>query len=140
MKKYSLFLIIVFIIILTMASCRKVSHNGDLDGQWQLQTVSLADGSSMSVRGIYYDFMLHTAQMRGGGPVCTGNMVYDKKKSIFIEFPVNKASQFNRYGLCAADFTEADKGVTILFTVRRITSKEMTLVTSSGRILDFKKF
>lgn len=140
MKKSSFVLIIIFIIALAAVSCRKASHNGDLDGQWQLRTITLTDNSSMSVRGIYYDFMLHTAQMRGGGPTYTGNMVYDKDKSIFIEFPVNKASQFNMYGLCAADFTEADKGVSVIFTVRRITSKEMTLVTPSGRILEFRKF
>ncbi len=141
MKKTIFNLLLISIIAMMATSCRKVSHNGDLDGQWQMQSITFDDGTNLSGRGIYYSFMLHTAQLRStSGGTRTGNMVYDKDKSIFIEFPTNTARQFDNFGLCSEDFTTAEKGVSIKFTIRHITREEMTLATPSGRILSFRKF
>lgn len=134
-------LLLVSLVTIIATSCRKVSHNGDLDGQWQMQSIEYDDGTHLSGSGIYYNFMLHTAQLQSSaGGIRTGNMIYDKNKSIFIEFPTNKATQFDNFGLCTADFKTATKGVEITFNIRKITRKEMVLTTPSGRILNFRKY
>lgn len=141
MKKNLLTILLISLVTIIATSCRKVSHNGDLDGQWQMQSIGFDDGTSLSGSGIYYNFMLHTAQLQSSaGGIRTGNMIYEKDKSIFIEFPSNTAWQFDNFGLCSDDFKSATKGVEIIFIIRKITRKEMVLTTPSGRILNFRKY
>jgi len=124
-------------------SCRKVSHNGDLDGQWQMMSIEAADGSVRTVSGIYYNFMLHTAQLRSNKSSTprTANLTYDKNKSLLLEFPMNTADDFDNYGLSSADFSDADeKGVRIKFIVSHITSHDLILTTPTATILTFRKF
>jgi len=78
--------------ISSLTSCRKVSHNGRLDGQWQVMTVeNLVSSETVSpYPKIYYCFNLHVAQLTGTGGA-TGNLHYDKDDAeITIDFPYVK--------------------------------------------------
>lgn len=83
----------VLVISLTQTGCDKWSHNGDLDGQWQVMEV-LYDGEPIQFpddgKKYYYNFYLSTVQlsMTGERPGrLKANMVYDKKgKEIIMDF------------------------------------------------------
>lgn len=144
MKNTTISIVIILILSIFTTSCRKVSHNGDLDGQWQMQTIETTDGNVKAAKGVYYNFMLHTAQMQSSNSgTRTANLVYDKGKSILMHFPMNEATQFLGFGLTPDDFTAApdnEKGVILQLTIRTINSKTLVLVTPTSTILTFRKF
>lgn len=84
---------LILVISLTLTGCDKWSHNGDLDGQWQVMEV-LYDNTPIQFpddgKKYYYNFYLSTVQlsMTGERPVrLKANMVYDKKgKEIIMDF------------------------------------------------------
>lgn len=64
-------------------SCSKASHNGDLDGQWQVMQVVSGGEDVVFPEGeiYYYNFYLHTFQLSYTGKRSirmTGNMAYDE--------------------------------------------------------------
>lgn len=79
--------------LISFAACRKVSHNGSLDGQWQIMTIEdAATGQSAApVIPSYISFNLHLIQLSyvsgDSAPRITGNMTYDKNaETIFCDF------------------------------------------------------
>ena len=104
MKKY-LYFIVAAIALFIIPSCNKVSHNGALDGQWQIMTIeNLNTGEIISPeKGEYICINLHVLQLRRGG-VISANMAYDKKAGIIdAQFPYvaseNVSSQLGPFGI-----------------------------------------
>lgn len=78
-----LFFVVATLLLFTMSGCEKWSHNGDLDGQWQVLQVSFSGEDVKFPDGelYYYNFYLHTFQLTYTGHrpiVLTGNLTYDK--------------------------------------------------------------
>ena len=79
----------VLTVSIPFASCRKVSHNGKLDGQWQVVTIeNPSTGESVApYPKLYYCFNLHVVQLTGVGSAA-GNLRYDKGEgNITLDFP-----------------------------------------------------
>lgn len=69
-----------------MQGCSKESHNGDLDGQWQVMEVTYAGVPEQFPEDetYYYNFYLHTFQLSYTGKRSirmTGNMTYSEGSS-----------------------------------------------------------
>lgn len=96
MKTYTVRLLIrAFIMAMmwvsVMTGCNKVSHNGDLDGMWQVMTVLDSSGEELATNGMrcYYNFYLHTCQLStadGRVPKMVGNMSVSDGV-IYMDFP-----------------------------------------------------
>lgn len=76
-------LLLVVLLSLVISGCRNASHNGDLDGQWQVMEVSYGGEDVQFPEGeiYYYNFYLHTFQLTYTGirsTRMTGNMTYDE--------------------------------------------------------------
>lgn len=88
-------------IALTCSSgCSKVSHNGHLDGQWQVMEVSYGDENVTFPEGerFYYLFYLHTFQLgvadkRPHGLI--GNMSYDGN-TLGLDFPLIRKGEVDQ--------------------------------------------
>lgn len=89
MKQYirntvsGILLICMAITVLLPTGCSKASHNGDLDGQWQVMEVLNNGVSEQFPEGeiYYYNFYLHTFQLTYTGKRSlrmTGNMTYEE--------------------------------------------------------------
>lgn len=92
MKRFLTSVVGIFMILFMQTGCGKASHNGDLDGQWQVMEV--IEGSTPVIfpegERFYYLFYLHTFQLgftdkRPFGLV--GNMSYDKS-TLGLDFPL----------------------------------------------------
>lgn len=74
--------VVMAILAFFSTGCRKWSHNGDLDGQWQVLDVEYSGVPVEFPDGeiFYYNFYLHTFQLTYTGKrstMMTGNMSYD---------------------------------------------------------------
>ncbi|MDE5806768.1 MAG: lipocalin-like domain-containing protein [Muribaculaceae bacterium] len=97
--------------LIGISSCRKVSHNGKLDGQWQIMTIEETATGSVSEpsQREYICINLHVIQLTGPSRL-TGNMTYDKKgETLSCDFPYVKADEVDRllgqYGIYANPVT-----------------------------------
>lgn len=86
-------LMTAFVVICALSGCRKVSHNGKLDGQWQIMKIENLETSEEIVpeNRMYICFNLHVVQLTSVGfGNASGNMQYDKKAGILNwDFPYN---------------------------------------------------
>lgn len=107
MKKFIPILIAVtaFAAATLLSSCNKVSHNGALDGQWQIMTIeNLNTGEVVTpAKGEYICINLHVLQLRGI-QLLSANMSYDKNAAVIdAQFPYvtpeNVSSQLGVYGI-----------------------------------------
>lgn len=86
----------LLILVLAFSGCRKWSHNGDIDGQWQVTDVAYSGVSVDFPQGerFYYNFYLNTFQLgfTDARPIwLRGNFVYDKDKQLLsLDFPYVK--------------------------------------------------
>ncbi len=78
--KYITLVIAFTALCIGMGSCNKVSHNGKIDGFWQIMTIEdVATGEIASPQSReYIAINLHVIQLTGATRI-TGNMSYDKK-------------------------------------------------------------
>lgn len=79
--------VLIIFSLMTFSGCRKWSHNGDIDGQWQVLEVSYSGSPIEFPEGeiYYYNFYLHTFQLTFTGVRpnrLTGNFTYDKDKDL----------------------------------------------------------
>lgn len=128
----------VAVCVLIMAvGCRRVSHNGKLDGNWRVETVELFKESGMVKQDSlfhpedrYIAFQLELVQIRPN--LHTGIITYDDKSGqLSMEFPKEPSSLpkvFLDYGICENPVTftvEADskhlvlKNASAVVTCRR---------------------
>lgn len=81
------------LLMISFAGCRKVSHNGAIDGNWQILSIeNRATGEFETVDNPrFYAIGLHVVNLTYGhtqGSGKTANMVYDKEnKVITLDFP-----------------------------------------------------
>lgn len=76
--------VVVLVLAVFFTGCRKWSHNGDIDGQWQVLEVTYSGVPVDFPEGeiYYYNFYLHTFQLTFTGVRpnrLTGNFTYDKE-------------------------------------------------------------
>lgn len=95
--KYILLLLSISV-LLSVTGCRKVSHNGKIDGHWQIMTIE--DTSTGNViepdPREYISINLHIMQLTGAGRL-TANMTYDKDGAkITCDFPYVKQPDVER--------------------------------------------
>lgn len=109
--------------ILATTSC-KLSINGDLDGQWQVMSVDPEPTDKPFEDRLYMCFYQHTCQLSAYGinPWATGNIKYDEKKTLYMDFPNYNSklsiARLKQYGINRNPVT---------FTVEHISSSKMIL-------------
>ena len=104
MKK-SRFITLLLVVFLSLTACNKVSHNGNLDGQWRIITIeNIESGVINEPQQLFYCFNLHTANLTRGGVWYTANMVYDYPK-LSLDFPYNKPGELDDWGIYSTDVT-----------------------------------
>lgn len=81
-------LLYIVSIILFLTGCQKAPINGDLDGQWQIMSVSPEPAEKPIETRIYYCFYLHTCQLSSYGDQVwqSGNFTF-KDNLLTMEFP-----------------------------------------------------
>lgn len=77
----------VLFVLLMPTSCEKAPINGDLDGQWQVMSVTPQPTESPIEERLYYCFYLHVCQLTYYDGVFTeANMKFDGK-TLYLDFP-----------------------------------------------------
>ena len=86
LRAITMLAVIAFVML---CGCNKSDLNGDLDGQWQLMSITRNDGTSIVPNQKYYLFAMHMAMLRESGrDGIPGNMIYDESTGhITIDFP-----------------------------------------------------
>lgn len=119
-------------VILTagLSSCRKMSHNGKLDGFWQVQTVeNTATGEvSSPYPKHYYCLNLHVVNLKVTDITATisGNMQYDKDAStVYMDFRSFPYVTEEENESALEEFGVYEKQVT--FEIVKLDGKEMVL-------------
>lgn len=125
--KYILSLVVAIAAICAISSCRVASHNGKLDGQWQIMSIEdTATGiSSEPETRSYLCFYLHILQAYGPTYRLTANMTYDKETETgTADFPYIPAADVEKnlkpYGICTNP---------VAFEVLKVDGKELVLRT-----------
>lgn len=122
------------------ASCRKMSHNDGLDGQWQI--TSIEDKETGTVEAVseqlYYCINLHVIQLTTyGGTLYSGNLHYDKiRQELTFDFPY-QADQIAQGDNPLVRFGIHTNPVT--FRVVEKTSKRLVL-SSPETVITFRRF
>lgn len=81
-------LLYIVSILLLLTACQKAPINGDLDGQWQIMSVSPEPVEKPIPARLYYCFNLHTCQLTsyGEGVWTSGNFTFTDNL-LTMEFP-----------------------------------------------------
>lgn len=125
--KYILSVVILTVVGCSFQSCRKHSPNGQLDGQWQIQTVeykTTGDVSSPYPKH-YICLNLHVVNLTytDGKVMISGNMHYDKDAAtVAFDFP---SSEFNKNNADPESFGFMAPQVT--FKVVALDSKKLVM-------------
>lgn len=129
MKRHLYILITILAsVICLFPSCRRTSHNGKIDGLWQVETIEYtqADGSVATVtpEKLYYGINLELFQIDRPGPIYTGEISYDKGGSTLgVRFTGNPTDEeLLKYGVPSNP---------VVFDIERLDSKKLILKTSS---------
>ena len=127
-----------FLVFLTIAfpfvSCKKVSHNGDLDGNWRIVSIeNIEDGTKTKPHQLFIAFQLHVVRLSPNG--VAGNLHYNKEDSLVsIDFPYQKDEKgkilLSQYGI---------KSNPVTFKIEKVSSKQL-IIRSSETIMNCEKF
>lgn len=128
--KYVVLIVAVAAALFCGISCNKASHNGKLDGQWQIMSIEETDNGNVTspANNSYICINLHIIQLTGNG-MTSGNMTYDKKAAtLYCDFPYVKPEQvesmLGRFGIFSnpvtLDIVKLDGKSLILRTDRTI--------------------
>ena len=94
MKVLKLFILsaLSILFISGFSGCNKLSHNGKLDGQWQIMTIEQSATGDLSFpEHEYIRINLHILQLWNNADRQTANMIYDKKGGVInCDFPYIK--------------------------------------------------
>lgn len=122
--------ILLAMLSITSQSCRVTSNHGDLDAQWQVMSIELADGTTRQPDRLYYAFFRSVVNLRGAGlPMQAGNVSFDGDK-LMLSMPYSTTDDLLPWGMNATETT---------FQVRQLTKRKMTLV-SDYAVIEFRKF
>ena len=123
--------------LIVLGSCNQTSHNGKLDGQWQILTIEDKSTGTVSEtnHGSCICIYLDVLQLSDEGARLTANMDYDKKgNTLSCDFPYvkpeNVASTLGRFGF----YTNPIK-----FDIIKLTGKELVL-SSEETVITCRKF
>lgn len=128
--KYIMTVIAAAVAIAAFSSCRKMSHNGKLDGQWQIQSVENTETGEVTspYPKHYYCLNLHVVNLKitDLSATISGNMQYDKDASTvtmdFRSFPYSTEEANDR---ALGEFGVYENPVT--FDIIELNDKEMVL-------------
>ncbi len=86
-KKLAACLLLALMLPIFFSGCKKEYINGDLDGFWQLEEITV-DGQTLPYPDHrYWAFSFHVAQLcEYGGPFAIGNLAFDGS-SVKVDFP-----------------------------------------------------
>lgn len=122
---------------LLSAGCGKAPMNGHLDGQWQVMSVEPEAPEIIFQNRLYMCFYMHTCQLTeyGSGIWTSGNMKYEKGKSLWLDFPDLSSStvapaKLKQFGIYRNP---------VSFTVDYIDNKKMIL-RNDDAIVTLRKF
>lgn len=124
-------IVLVCIIASAATSCRKMSENGDLDGQWQILSIEyLGDGTVTNPKGYYYCLFRSVVNLTSRtNPLQAGNLVY-KDRKLTLSMPYSTVEQLAPWGMNATETT---------FEVKHLSKDKMTL-QSDYALIEFRKF
>lgn len=124
-------IILVCITASVSTSCRKMSENGDLDGQWQILSIEyLADGTVTTPKGCYYCLFRSVVNLTSRtNALQAGNLIY-KDRKLTLSMPYSTVEQLAPWGMNATETT---------FDVTRLSKDKMTL-QSDYALIEFRKF
>ena len=73
--------LLVAIVAATASGCHYHNINGDLDGQWQLMSITEPDGTEKAVGNTYYAIQMHTVNHNGslGGPLVLLFLIFQNR-------------------------------------------------------------
>lgn len=79
---------VVLLVLTANSGCQKSPINGDLDGQWQVMSVTPEPSEQIITERLYMGFYLHVCQLYyyNGGGWMAGNMKYEGNK-LSLDFP-----------------------------------------------------
>lgn len=130
------FLSLLFIAIALLTSCQKSPINGDLDGQWQVMTVTPQPAEEVTSERIYMCFSLHTCQLTyyGNGPWTSGNILKFADNTLALEFPYatseNSIALLRQYGINSNP---------VSFTIETLT-KDRLILRDGDTVIELRKF
>lgn len=119
--------------MLVLAGCFNHRYiNGDLDGQWQIMEIELADGTVEQPERTYYCINFHTVNLTSvGNGSATGILQYDKDAStLSLQFPNNVDGDIVRWGILGSQVT---------FDIREL-SRDRMVLQSPDATISFRKF
>lgn len=139
MKKYInntsyLLWVTVLFVLLMPTSCEKAPINGDLDGQWQVMSVTPEPTDKPIEERLYYCFYLHVCQLTYYDGVFTeANMKFDGK-TLYLDIPYADSEgndiKLRQYGINENPIT---------FTVEHLDKKSLIL-RHGDTVVTMRKF
>lgn len=130
---------IVLMVSLFLPGCEKASHNGDLDGQWQVMEVLHGDDpvSRPEDQRYYYDFYLSTFQlgytdMRPA--MLVGNMVYEGSR-LSLDLPYVEAGRVKPEWIKRLLFWGMPSDGKAVMEIRELTSERLVMQHDSVTII-----
>lgn len=102
-KYYLVVVMSVVLSITSMESCQKAPINGDLDGQWQVASVTPRPSQIIVNERLYYNFGMHVCMLTYyEGWFLSANMEYDGK-TMRLDFPYASSEEdyiiLRQYGI-----------------------------------------
>lgn len=127
-------LLLALLLSALFAGCKKDYINGDLDGLWQLDEISIDGQTQPTPDHRYWAFSFHVAQLTEyGGPYAIGNLAYDGT-TVKVDFP---------YAVSEADVEKLREwGVyenPAVYTVESLDGSRLVMTCGDVR-LRFRKF
>lgn len=119
-------IILIAVIALISGSCRRMSHNGLIDGLWRIDEITLTDNDeSVVATDKFICVNLELMQLGNPEPEVTGILHYHKGDDRFsVEFPYKPSDEkMAEYGFA---YDSADSDVVTL-EVEVLTHKRMVL-------------
>lgn len=140
MKKQTIF---ILLLLLITASCGKLPMNGNLDGLWQLMSISPSDGSeSIDTKGkrLYYAVQLELIGLQQDGSMeYLGRFTQSHDSLIVYDFRVNITGD-NSSQASPGDLQKwGIEGTSERFGIEELTGDRMIL-RSQSTLLTFRKF
>lgn len=124
------FLLLLIILLIPAAGCRRASDNGKIDGFWKIQEITYnTDSESVFPRNLFISVQLELLQLQNPSPsgALTGVLHYhDGDKKIGVDFRNNPSAELlAKYGFAA----DAQDNTTTYCTldIERLDSKHLVL-------------
>lgn len=149
MKTRLLNLLLITLAALAASSCRELSQDGDLAGQWQILTIEHPDGTVTNPEGHnYYCFYRNVCQLTNTNTTrITANMVYNESgATITLDFPYESIANLKPWGITQAgsaltpDVAPDPDTKTITLKINHLTSSRLTMTAPGGNVITCRKY